>query len=92
MIRRRAKRYGSRRSSKRGRRLLATRITLDLAQGPRAGVLHRPVMNPPDENPNPGKEAAKEAKPSRAAEVRRTIEEYANNLREIIKKLRGRLN
>jgi hypothetical protein len=48
-------------------------------------------MNPPDE-PNPGKEATKEAKPSRAVEVRRTIEEYANNLREIIKKLRGRLN
>jgi hypothetical protein len=59
---------------------------------PRAGDLHRPVMNPPDEKPNPGKEAAKEAKPSRAAEVRRTIEEYANNLREIIRKLRGRLN
>ena len=75
-----------------GRRLLATRITLDLARRPRAGVLHGPVMNPPDEMPNPGKEAAKEAKPSRAAEVRRTIEEYANNLREIIKKLRGRLN
>jgi hypothetical protein len=69
---------------------LATRITLDLAQRPRAGVLHRP--DPPDEKPHPGKEAAKEAKPSRAAEVRRTIEEYANNLREIIKKLRGRLN
>jgi hypothetical protein len=49
-------------------------------------------MNPPDEKPNPGKEATKEAKPSRAAEVRRTIEEYANNLREIIRKLRGRLN
>ena len=45
------------------------------------------LQNPPDEKPNPGKEAAKEAKPSRAAEVRRTIEEYANNLREIIKKL-----
>ena len=47
------------------------------------------LQNPPDEKPNPGKEAAKEAKPSRAAEVRRTIEEYANNLREIIKKLGG---
>ena len=27
-------------------------------------------MNPPDEKPNPGKEAAKEAKPSRAAKCR----------------------
>jgi len=49
-------------------------------------------MSPPDEKPNPGKEAAKEARPSRAAEVRRTIEEYASALRDIIKKLRGRLN
>jgi hypothetical protein len=49
-------------------------------------------MSPPDEKPNPGKEAAKEAKSSRAAEIRRTIEEYASALREIITKLRRRLN
>lgn len=45
-------------------------------------------MNKPDEQnqdkPRP--------KPSRAEEALRIIEEYANGLREIIKKLRQRLN
>jgi hypothetical protein len=35
---------------------------------------------------------AKEAKPSRTDEARRLIEEYVDDLREFIKKLRGRLN
>jgi signal recognition particle subunit SEC65 len=35
---------------------------------------------------------AKEPRPSRLEEARRVIEEYANDLREIIKKLRRRLN
>jgi hypothetical protein len=41
-------------------------------------------MNQPDE-PCPGQETPK-PKPSRLEEVRRVIEEYANDLREIIKK------
>jgi hypothetical protein len=45
-------------------------------------------MNEPDQldqdKPRP--------KPSRSAEALRIIEEYANGLREIIKKLRQRLN
>ena len=45
-------------------------------------------MTPRDEKPKPGEEA-KEAKPSRTAEARRIVEEYATDLREIIKKLRG---
>jgi hypothetical protein len=47
-------------------------------------------MVSPDK-PNPDKEAPK-PKPSRVQEARRTIEEYVNDLREIIKKLRRRLN
>jgi hypothetical protein len=47
-------------------------------------------MISPDE-PTPDKEASK-PKPSRLEEARRIIEEYANELREIIKKLRRRLN
>jgi signal recognition particle subunit SEC65 len=35
---------------------------------------------------------AKEPRPSRLEEARRVIEEYVNDLREIIKKLRRRLN
>ena len=38
-----------------------------------------------------GEEAPK-PKPSRSEEVLRIIEEYANDLREIIKKLRGHLD
>lgn len=41
--------------------------------------------------PSPGKEAPK-PKPSRLEEARRIIEEYADELREIIKKLRGKMN
>jgi hypothetical protein len=46
-------------------------------------------MNKPDEAA--GKEA-QERKPSRLEEARRIIEQYADDLREIIKKLRRRLN
>jgi hypothetical protein len=35
---------------------------------------------------------AKERKPSRLEEARRIIEEYANDLREIIRKLRRKMN
>jgi hypothetical protein len=48
-------------------------------------------MNQPDEPDHSGKKAPKR-KPSRLEEVRRVIEEYADDLREIIKKLRQRLH
>lgn len=47
-------------------------------------------MNKPDEQAS-GK-GAQEPKPSRLEEARRLIEQYADDLREIIKKLRQRLN
>jgi hypothetical protein len=47
-------------------------------------------MTPPDK-PDPDKEAPK-PKPSRSEEALRIVEEYANALWEIIKKLRRKLN
>jgi hypothetical protein len=47
-------------------------------------------MNPPDK-PVPGKEAPT-TKPTRLEEIRQIIEEYANDLREIIKTLRRNQN
>jgi hypothetical protein len=47
-------------------------------------------MNAPDE-PTPGNQASK-PKPSRREEALQIIEDYANDLREIIKKLRHKLN
>jgi hypothetical protein len=47
-------------------------------------------MNKPDEQTS-GKEA-QEPESSRLEEARRIIEQYAGDLREIIKKLRRRLN
>jgi len=43
----------------------------------------------PDE---PREKAEPSSRPTRSGEALRTIEEYAAALREIIKKLRGRLN
>jgi hypothetical protein len=43
------------------------------------------------DEPNPDKKAPK-PKSSRLEEARRVIEDYANDLREIIKKLRRRLS
>jgi hypothetical protein len=53
---------------------------------------HRTIglMNKPNEQAF-GKEA-QEPEPSRLEEARRIIEQYAGDLREIIKKLRRRLN
>jgi hypothetical protein len=48
-------------------------------------------MNPADEKPCQGKEATR-SKPPRIAEIRQILEDYANDLREIIKKLRKPLN
>ena len=49
-------------------------------------------MNQPDEKPKPRKEPADETKLPRASEAQLLIEQHANDLREVIKKLRGRLN
>jgi hypothetical protein len=61
---------------------------LDLAQWPFLSSPNIRVMNKPDEvdqgKPRP--------KPSRSEDALRIIEEYVNDLREIIKKLRRRLN
>ena len=46
---------------------------------------------PHDQKPNPGSKT-EEAKPSRTDEARRIIEEYANDLRGVIKKLRKSLS
>jgi len=48
-------------------------------------------MNLTDEKPCPDKEATR-TKPSRIVELRQVLEDYANDLREIIKKLRRHLN
>ena len=45
----------------------------------------------PSEEPRPGK-VERPPKLSRSADARRIIQEYIDNLREIIKKLRRRLN
>ena len=45
----------------------------------------------PAEEPRPGKEADN-PNPSRLEEARRMIEEYANDLREILRKLRQHLH
>ena len=47
------------------------------------------MKKPPPPRPRPGKE---KPKPMRSEEARRIIEEYAADLREIIKKLRRKLN
>jgi hypothetical protein len=47
-------------------------------------------MKPPEE-PRSGKDEPP-PKPSRSEEARRIIEEYTAGLREIIKRLRGKLN
>jgi len=48
-------------------------------------------VKPPPEELKPGKEAPTN-KPTRSEEIRRVIEEYAASLREIVKKLRRKLN
>ena len=69
---------------------MAVDSLFDLSQRPRLVRREPFAMNPSDE-PDPGKEAPK-PKPSRSEEARRVIEEYVNDLREIIKKLRRCLN
>jgi hypothetical protein len=47
-------------------------------------------MKPQDDEPTSGPK--KPSKPSRTEEARRIVEEYANDLREILQKLRKFLN
>ncbi|MEH2485402.1 acyl-CoA thioesterase [Bradyrhizobium sp. AZCC 2230] len=49
-------------------------------------------MSPSDEPGTHREEEAPEPKPSRVEEARRIIEEYADDLREIIRKLRRKLS
>jgi hypothetical protein len=48
-------------------------------------------MQPPPKESRTGKEA-RAIKPTRSEEIRHVIEEYANDLREFIKKLRHKMN
>ena len=64
---------------------------LDLDQRARFGFSDRQDMKQPPEEPGRGKEAP-EPKLSRLEATLRVIEEYADDLREILKKLRRRLN
>jgi hypothetical protein len=48
-------------------------------------------MKPPPEGPRFGEDEPS-SKPTRLEEARRIIEEYANDLREMIRKLRKKLN
>jgi hypothetical protein len=48
-------------------------------------------MNPTDEKPHLDKEATR-SKPTRLADIRQILDDYANDLREILKKLRKHLN
>jgi hypothetical protein len=66
------------------------RHSLDLDQRPLVFVSNSPIMSQSDE-PQSGEHTSK-PKPSRLDEARRIIEEYAENLREIIKKLLRRLH
>jgi hypothetical protein len=47
-------------------------------------------MNPTDRKPSQGKKQAPD--PPLSAEIGQILEDYANDLRKIIKKLRGHLN
>jgi hypothetical protein len=55
------------------------------------GLTNLAIMKSSDQERTPDKEAS-EFKPSRPEEIRRLIEQYANDLREIIKRLRWPLN
>jgi hypothetical protein len=65
-------------------------VPIDLDQRTLWFSADRSWMSPPEE-PQPGNDEPP-PKPSRLEEARRVIAEYAADLREIIKKLRRRLN
>ena len=64
----------------------------DLAQKVYLSFPHRPNMNAPEDKPDRGKEAETGAEASRSAEIRKIIEQYADDLRQFIKKLRKGLH
>jgi hypothetical protein len=68
-----------------------TNPSFDLGQESRSAPAIRQAMNLTDEKPCPDKEATRTT-PSRIVEIRQVLEDYANDLREIIKKLRRHLN
>ena len=76
--------------SSHSRKLPADLRAIDLDQSSFWLFVHRHGMTPSDELP-PGKDEPS-LKASRLEEARRMIEEYAAELREIIKTLRKRLN
>jgi hypothetical protein len=49
-------------------------------------------MNAPEDTPRQGKEAETKSEVSPSAEIRKIIEQYASDLREVIKRLRKRLH
>jgi hypothetical protein len=65
--------------------------SIDLSQRFLLAHPHRRGVKSSDKNPTQDKDAAK-TKLSQLTVFRQIIEEYANDLREIIKKLRGRPN
>lgn len=64
----------------------------DLDQKVYLSFPHHPNMNAPEGKPDRGKEAQTEAEASRSAERRKIIEQYADDLREVLKKLRKRMH
>jgi hypothetical protein len=62
-----------------------------MSKVPHGSPPHRQGVKSSDEKPTQDKDAAK-TKLSQSTEFRQTIEEYLNDLREIIKKLPGRPN
>jgi hypothetical protein len=64
-----------------------------MADRTQARAIDRPETNMNKETPGPGElEEEPEPTPSRTEEARRLVEEYAVDLRNIIKKLRRLLN
>ncbi|MBR0797397.1 hypothetical protein JQ615_18580 [Bradyrhizobium jicamae] len=68
-------------------RLAQTARRFDLSQGARRARLKYPEMKERE----PVEPDDETTRPTRLEEARRIIEEYANSLREIIKKLRERM-
>ena len=75
---------------RRGCRLKGSTFHIDLAQRSLLVLADRQDVKPPEEPRLPKDEPP--SKPTSSNEAVRIIEEYAKALREILKKLRGRLN
>jgi hypothetical protein len=62
---------------------------LIFVNGPPSGEADNAVMRKPRDEPDPEERSSK---PTRLEEARRAVEEYANDLREIIRKFRQRFH